>query len=151
MTLIFMKNKKLSYDIRQISQDIVDWADEVFPERTPEGTVNKLLEELNELRDNPLDAWEMADVFILLLDLCDMLGFDLAKITTHKMAVNKSRKWHIEDGVFKHVRENEDTRPAESTERESLDDRANDSSTVSGGTHFQRNSDCTCDLCNPRR
>jgi hypothetical protein len=142
-----MSKQPTNYDIRNITLDIVSWADEVFPERTPEGTINKLIEELKELSDNPLDAWEMADVFILLLDLCDMLGFDLAKITAHKMNVNRNRRWHIENGVFKHVKENEDIGLTESTERETLDDSSDDSPTVTGGTHVQRHSDCTRDLC----
>lgn len=36
---------------------------------------------------------EAADVFILLLGLCDMLGIDLAHAFQTKEAINRKRKW----------------------------------------------------------
>lgn len=100
---------QVAYDIREITKDIVDWADEVFPERTPEGTVDKLVEELKELIENPMDGWEMADVLILIFDLCDMWGFDPAKLVKNKMRVNRKREWTLEGGKFRHVESNGNT------------------------------------------
>ena len=136
----------LSYDIREISAHIVEWADTVFPDRTPEGTIKKMIEELQELTNNPMDAWEMADVFILILDLCNMLGFDLAKITRHKMRVNKSRNWMTVDGVMHHVEDNENTRCVKVTDSETVDDSAHDQGTELGGTLVQCDDDSNGDM-----
>lgn len=93
----------IKHDLPDITKDIVEWADSVFPERTLESTIAKLIEELEELKDKPLDGWEMADVLIVMLDLCDGAGFDPAKLIYHKMQINKTRKWELKDGVFKHL------------------------------------------------
>lgn len=98
------RRDRIPYDIREIREYIVEWCDEVYPERTVEQMTSKLLEEFKELAERPLDAWEFADVFIILLDLADELGFDLAKLAYHKMAINRRRSWKIDHtGVLQHV------------------------------------------------
>lgn len=93
-----------TYDIREINADIQEWLARVYPERTLDQIVDKLNEEIGELQQRPLDGWEIADVMILLLDLCDTAGFDLAKLVKHKMDTNRRRSWEIKDGVLKHVK-----------------------------------------------
>lgn len=102
----------VSYDIREITSSIKEWCDQVLPDRTRDQMVTKLMEELQEFSDRPLDAWEMADIIIILFDLCDHLGFDIAKVVHHKMDINRRRQWRItEQGTLKHVA---DSRPNES-------------------------------------
>lgn len=97
---------KAEYDLRVITADVVEWCDKVFPERTRDHMITKLQEEFAELGERPLDAWEMADIFIVLVDLAHELGFDLAKVAAHKMDINKNhRQWAVnEQGILKHVK-----------------------------------------------
>lgn len=90
-------------DIKDITQDIVEFLDQVYPDRSLDSLIKKLKEEMGELEREPLNGWEMADVLIVLFDLCDMAGFDIAKLIHHKMQINRQRKWHIKDGVLHHV------------------------------------------------
>jgi predicted house-cleaning noncanonical NTP pyrophosphatase (MazG superfamily) len=96
---------KVPYDVRDITAQIKQWCDEVYPTRTRDHMLAKLQEEFKELAERPLDAWEMADVMIIMLDLCDHLGFDIAKIVHHKMDINRKRSWNItKEGILKHVK-----------------------------------------------
>lgn len=95
---------KVTYDLREMNADIQQWLAEVYPDRTLEHVIKKLNEEIAELQERPLDGWEIADVLILLLDLCDMAGFDPAKLVKHKMDTNRKRQWQTVDGLLKHVK-----------------------------------------------
>lgn len=90
-------------DIKGITEDIVSFLDQVYPNRSLDSLIKKLKEEMGELEREPLNGWEMADVLIVLFDLCDMAGFDIAKLVHHKMQINRQRKWHLKDGVLHHV------------------------------------------------
>lgn len=93
-------------DIRVITAKIEAWCDQVYPGRTKEQMIEKLKEEFQELTDRPLDAWEMADIAIILFDLANHLGFDLPKLIHHKMEINNRRKWEINgQGLLKHVKD----------------------------------------------
>ena len=95
----------VKYDIREITAAIKLWCDEVYPTRTRDQMITKLQEEFKELAERPLDAWEMADIAIILFDLSDHLGFDLARVIHHKMDINKKRIWNIDaQGILHHVK-----------------------------------------------
>lgn len=99
-----MSKTDIPYDIRKITELIQDWCDQVYPDRTRDQMVAKLQEEFAEFAERPLDAWEMADIIIILFDLCNHLGFDIAKVVHHKMDINRRRQWRItEQGILKHV------------------------------------------------
>jgi len=92
-------------DIRELTAEIKQWCDEVYPTRTRDHMIAKLREEFQEFLDEPLNAWEMADIMIIMLDLADCLGFDLPKIISHKMDINRNqRTWTVKDGILKHDR-----------------------------------------------
>lgn len=94
-------------DIRKVTAKIGGWCDEVYPGRTKEQMLAKLQEEFKELVDNPLDAFEFADIAIILFDLADHMGFDLPKLIHHKMEINRARTWQVsEEGILKHVKPN---------------------------------------------
>lgn len=94
----------VKYDIRDITAEIRAWCDQVYPDRTRDQMISKIMEEFQELAEKPLDAWEMADILIIMLDLCHHLGFDIAKIVHHKMDINRKRQWQVnEQGILKHV------------------------------------------------
>jgi len=80
-------------EIRQLTQDIVQWADSVFPDRKPESALLKLFEETGELVRDPTAAGEYADICIMVFDLAHMHGIDLAQAIREKIEVNKNRVW----------------------------------------------------------
>lgn len=96
----------VKYDLREITKDVTSWCDEVYPTRTRDQMIAKLKEELHEWLQRPLDAWELADLFIIALDLSNEMGFDLGRLIAHKMDINKHhRKWEVnEQGLLKHVK-----------------------------------------------
>jgi len=87
--------------IIELQQDIAAWADNVIPHRTPLSIVCKMLEELSELiaSEKMSDPSEVADVAILVLDLCYLQGINLAEAVTHKMVINRSRTWVVTDNM----------------------------------------------------
>jgi len=90
----------------EFQREISEWAATTFPHQTPASKVAHLTDEVNELSDNPGDGEEMADCFILLLNLAEMGGFDLLEEAQKKMAKNKLRIWGAPDarGVCHHVK-----------------------------------------------
>lgn len=92
-------------DIDILQRDIVVWADSIAPERMPENTIVKLVSETSELLDAIMNEGdvetELADCFILLLDLADMFGVSLVKAADEKMAINRERKWQNVNGVMR--------------------------------------------------
>lgn len=80
-------------EIGQLTEEIVQWADSVFPDRKPESALLKLFEEVGELVRDPSAPGEYADIIIMVLDLADMHGVDVEKATLDKLAVNKQRVW----------------------------------------------------------
>jgi len=98
-----------SISILNLQREVVRWADEVLPERTPHGALTKLsLEEVPELHkkflyNGELDESELADCMILLLDLFAMADVNVTYAVVDKLHVNRNRNWTIKEGVLKHV------------------------------------------------
>ena len=96
-----------SSTLEGLTKRVVEWADSVFPDRTEEAALRKMmLEELPELlnggRDDP---GEYADVLILLVDIAYLRGFDIVAAAQEKMTVNEGRSWKLDPvtGSLKHV------------------------------------------------
>lgn len=90
--------------IRALQQEITEWANEVFPDRTIGSTIAKLLEdELPEFESRPTDAGEYADLVILILDIAGQQGIDVATAVKNKMSVNRDRTWRrLDGGKYRH-------------------------------------------------
>lgn len=89
--------------IQDLTQEIVTWADGVFPRRTTSSALLKLFEEVGELVRDPKAAGEYADIAIMLFDLANMNGVDLAKAIKDKMVINRGRNWSFtETGTLQH-------------------------------------------------
>lgn len=92
--------------IRQLQNEIAQWADQLNPDRTALSVIAKMLEELGELiasrrQDDPN---ELADVFILALDLAHIKNVDITQAVRTKMQINRQRQWRIADnGAMSHV------------------------------------------------
>lgn len=91
-------------EVAQLTQEVVQWANSVFPNRKPQSALLKLFEETGELVKDPSDAGEYADIFIMLLDLADMHGVDVVKAIRDKLALNRQRTWTTTaTGTLQHV------------------------------------------------
>jgi NTP pyrophosphatase (non-canonical NTP hydrolase) len=92
--------------LQQLQSDVVSWANEIFPHRTPQQGFLKLFEEIGEVLQEPRNKYEWADVFIMLLDIADrynISGDDLVNAIQEKMDINRDRRWsENEIGVMKH-------------------------------------------------
>jgi NTP pyrophosphatase (non-canonical NTP hydrolase) len=100
----------MTVDMLKLQRSVADWAENTFPQRNIMGAINKLtLEEIPELvkeLPNPDGdhGGELADCFILLLDIADMLGIDAGQATLKKLEENRARNWNVNPmtGFFKH-------------------------------------------------
>lgn len=92
---------------QKVQDDIVQWANLVFPNRTVQSGFLKLYEEMGEVLANPYNKEEWADVFILILDIMATYDIDMdgiGKAIEEKMIINLKRKWDKNDiGVMKHI------------------------------------------------
>lgn len=98
--------------VSEFQREVSAWAAETFPHQTPHSKMTHLRKEIDELAEDTSDGEEMADCFILLLNLAEMAGVDLMAEARRKMEINRKRKWGAPDadGVCFHVKQNE---PAE--------------------------------------
>lgn len=97
-----MKIKTGDMSLRDI---VVSWADSVYPNRTVENAIQKMiLEEIPEYLMNRGDPMELADIGILLYDIAHLDGVDLDSAIREKMEINKGRQWNIDPktGLMKH-------------------------------------------------
>ena len=90
-----------------MTDEVVEWVSEIFPDRHPMHTTIKMVEEVSELMDAVFTGGrnvgeECADVLILLLDIAHLTGVDLQEEFKNKMAINRSRKWVKRNGALKH-------------------------------------------------
>lgn len=93
---------------QELQDKVVEWKQ--GKNVTLEGTLEHLLDEIKDLRDNPYDVINIADVFILLLGVCDEVGFSIDEVSeavAAKIAINESRLWGNPDerGVVRHIQE----------------------------------------------
>ena len=92
--------------IKDLQKLVVSWADGQFPDRTIQGCLIKLLEEIAELFANPSEE-ELADVMLLVLDLFHLTKIDPGRALVKKMRINEEREWVIDQktGVMHHIKE----------------------------------------------
>ncbi len=94
-----------------VQREITRWADEQFPGRTDHQTVFKLVvHEVPELMIHKKEkgiegiGTELADAFILLLDLASMWDVNVMEAIRAKMQVNYGRIWERDaHGIMQHV------------------------------------------------
>ncbi len=97
--------------IKSMQQTVKDWITTILPSRDPTKTCIKLVTEAAELLDSvanqasPRSAAgeEIADVFILLIDVADQMGVDLEAEFARKMEINKNRTWRVGNGSLHHT------------------------------------------------
>lgn len=90
--------------IEDLQTLVVTWANRVYPDRTIQDTLVKLLEEVAELFKDPSEE-ELADVLILTLDLFNLAEVHPGRALTTKMKINiEDRTWIIDPktGIMRH-------------------------------------------------
>lgn len=100
-------------DIRQVQDEIYSWAQSRWPNRTYKQTFDKLVyNEIPELLTQASQSKgletigpELADCFVLLMDLATMWEVDLPGAIRDKMALNYARTWEVNPitGIAQHV------------------------------------------------
>jgi NTP pyrophosphatase (non-canonical NTP hydrolase) len=92
-------------------KSISDWAIKTFGYPTRQRSIDRMLEEVKELKDVKIDhntdfydvADECADIYITMCQIANTFGFDLHSCIDHKMEINRARKWkRAEDGTGQH-------------------------------------------------
>lgn len=86
-------------NVRELTDQVNDVADSLFPNRSDASILLKLFEELGELVKKPDDPDEHADVFILLLDFASRHGVDVEKAVLSKLSVLPDREWKLNVGT----------------------------------------------------
>lgn len=117
-------------DLQTLNDAIIVWQRETFPTATISSTILHLASEIGEcisaaapgiqdilayearqkllagsLKNSNAIESEIADVFILLVQLADTAGVNLAQVVEKKMLENAARKWKSPDstGVIEHA------------------------------------------------
>lgn len=90
-----------------LQEQVHAWANDTFGERAPARAWLKTFSEIGEVIDNPDDPLEWADVFIMLLDLAKMYNINVTRAILDKLFINKGRKWTERNGVFTHVKDDD--------------------------------------------
>lgn len=92
--------------VETLQERIAEWADRVYPTRTPEVAFAKMVGEVGEILANPEDPLEWADVAILLLDAAKLRGIDIVQASHMKMEINEKRTWKVDPrtGLMSHVK-----------------------------------------------
>ena len=96
-------------------KEITAWANETFGESTVWYLYQRLYMEHDEfscaIGENPNEdklqvVDELADLYIVGVQIAEKLGIDLMERVSEKMEKNKARKWakDPEDGMWKHVK-----------------------------------------------
>jgi NTP pyrophosphatase (non-canonical NTP hydrolase) len=95
-------------EVEVLQRAIWKWANTLMPERTAADAIKKLsMEEVPELwrsfrETNEIDPDELADILIIVFDLCEMANVNALEVIHEKMAINIQRKWNVIHGVLQH-------------------------------------------------
>ena len=88
---------------------VTSWIEQYIPEkeRDPMNTCIKLSEEVSELLHALYSGegdvgHELADVYILILDIAHLKGYDLQVEFNKKMVINRARTWSQDKGALSH-------------------------------------------------
>lgn len=101
-------------DLDEAAHTVHTWANDAFPGRVPEASLMKLvMEEIPELLQHRKEKGlekigeELADCFILLLDLAEIWKVDVPNALRLKMTTNAARTWELDraTGFYNHKKD----------------------------------------------
>jgi len=89
----------------KLAQEVFDWAEATFPDRTDTSMYLKMYGEVAEMIESGGHPSEVADMFILLLDYAKRQKIDIVSAVIDKLNVNRRRQWTTDrNGVNSHVK-----------------------------------------------
>ena len=89
-----------------IAQEVYEWAQATFPDRTDASMFLKMYSEIAELIRSDGEPHELADLFILLMDYAVRKNVSLLAAINEKLEINKRRSWRFNsDGTMSHIEE----------------------------------------------
>lgn len=99
-------------DIDALERERFAWALKTFPRATTLGSVDKLIDEAKEIREDIVNGTpkieEFADTIFMLFDVGSRVGFTPSAIfeaCQKKFEINKSRTWSDnQNGSYSHVK-----------------------------------------------
>lgn len=110
-------------ELSEFQDEVGEWGKKTFDPTDQltnyefaKGRINHFLKESEELKEEFLKhpypqfmnnmGSELADCFLLLLHISDLMYFDLLKEARKKMEINRKRKWKEPDefGVIEHIK-----------------------------------------------
>lgn len=101
-----MKVGDFDTHVGQLTEEVFNWAEETFPNRTDQSMFLKLYSEIGEMIGSDGDRSEIADVFILLLDYAKRKKVDVTSAVRDKLEINRQRDWSVDNnGVMSHVKD----------------------------------------------
>ena len=86
-------------DVDAIQRDLFEWSSATFGDasvRGPEGPLNHLRKEIDEIIADPDDITEFADAYMLVSDAASRAGHKMSEVcdaAVDKLEVNKRRTW----------------------------------------------------------
>ena len=99
----------------ETQKTISDWATETFGyPKSVYIIIGRMIQEVRELEvvysrmqiDNAKIADECADIYIVMCQVINTMGYNLHSCVDHKMEINRARKWTVnEDGTGQHIKE----------------------------------------------
>lgn len=95
-------------DIKELTEEVVDWVSGALPDRGVKGTAKKLCEEVVELFEAVITedideiGEEIADCMILILDIADCYYIDIPMEVRRKLEINKKRSWRVRNDSLTH-------------------------------------------------
>lgn len=102
-------NRQLGRGLPALMEAVTEWADRQFPMQETLSKIVHMAKEVEELKANPTDGEEMADVLLLLCQVASRARVDLLATAWRKLEKNKARQWGEPDadGVVHHIPDTE--------------------------------------------
>lgn len=96
--------------LKVLTEEVVEWADQIAPNRLPQDAAIKAVSEMSELLDAVVNKDflavedELGDMIILLADIANMYTINLIDAGFMKMRRNREAKWETVDGVLRRIK-----------------------------------------------
>lgn len=105
--------------VHETQKSITDWGIKTFGyPSSPRAIIDRMFMEIDELKYLVVNmsltnkeqyedvADECADIYIVMCQVMNTIGYDLQSCVNHKMTINRARKWKLnQDGTGQHIKE----------------------------------------------
>lgn len=97
-------------NFQQLQNRVWTWCEKKFGDKSSlEGRIEHLIEEVEDLKDNPYNISSQADIYILMMAISKETGFSMDEISVAveaKQTINETREWGDPDakGIIRHIK-----------------------------------------------